>query len=558
VTLGAVRAELNSFIGSTEEVFLPAGERLSEVREGAREIVGRCRELASLLDGDDGSLEILDQVLRRAREDQQRDDVVRTVEGVESSSRGIHKAIEAVNPLVRTFDVLGVMTRIESSRFAGAGEAFAGLADSVSSLSQQIREQIGSTAESAGILVATTCQAAEQVRRVARARQENLGPLIRQTSAGLAKMRDHHGRVSRASARLSEDFRGVSEAIGELVMALQSHDIVRQQIEHVCEALEKVGGADARADVHETARLQAAQLEHSHATFEKSVRQIQEALGQIGRNIDQVAAQASELLDDQEGSGASYFAAVEADLANIAAMLRNHAAADRSLSEAAGGVRGRVGEISSTIAGVREVGIEMQRIALNATMQAARLGPAGGALEVVAQAIQELARRAETTSDTIEELLGALRSDAETLTGATRAREGAGGQMDEIDRSAVALRSAQDRAVGGYAGAMEAVAGLRRRLGDTLAAFDTQDACLELLAGAIGRLRALAAESETAGQPARAPEKAAAATYTMQSERAVHEALYEASRPQPEGVLNGAPAAESAKSEATDDNVEFF
>ncbi len=235
-----VRKNLSGFSHSAEQVFLPVGERLMGLQSRAHDIAAQTMLNTQLMSSDEGSLAVLDEVLQAARGTTQEGDVLVNVQTLQQNAKTIHQAIDAIHPIVNTFDVLGVMTRIESSRFETAGASFAGLADAVTSLSRQIREQIGITAGSATEAFVTACQAAEQVRREVEAQRQNLGPLTRQSSAGLLKMKDHRGRISQANTLLGMRFEGISAAIGDLVTDLQSHDIVRQQIEHVLEALDRL------------------------------------------------------------------------------------------------------------------------------------------------------------------------------------------------------------------------------------------------------------------------------------------------------------------------------
>ncbi|MEI9972884.1 MAG: hypothetical protein WDO73_12965 [Ignavibacteriota bacterium] len=170
------------------------------------------------------------------------------------------------------------------------------------------------------------------------------------------------------------------------------------------EGLESLDRADDSANSGEVLRLQTAQLENSRSTFQRSVDQIRHALSKIESNIGAVADESGRLLGSPDDGEQSFFTGFEANLAGILDILDRNAHADRNLAEAAVSVHQRLAEMSDTIAGIQVIGIEMQRIALNATIQAAHLGQAGASLEIVAQAIQLLARDSEAATDQIEHL----------------------------------------------------------------------------------------------------------------------------------------------------------
>ena len=553
-TLRDVQHDLSEFSGSAEKFFVPVGERLADLQLRSREIASQTTRIAGLLSQDDRSLAVLGEVLNAAEGTRRHDEILGAVLGIQENAVAVHRAIAAVVRLVNTFDVLGMMTRVESSRFEVEGVDFGGLAEAVTALSQQIREKIGATAESAAVLLQTSRQASEEVRRVAQTRQENLGPLTRQTGVGLSEIADHRNRVSHANTLLAARFDGVSSAVGDIVTAVQFHDIVRQQIEHVLEALRLLHRPGSSADLFETARLQAAQLENSRATFQRSVEQIRNGLAQIESNIGEVAGESGRLVGSS-GDDASFFTSVEADLASILAILGRNANAGRNLAETAISVHQRVSEMSGTIAGVHAVGIEMQRIALNAAIQAAHLGPGGEALEIIAQAIQGLARESEAASGGIENLLGNTRTAVMALEQATGGSNGSDELMERLRENAAALKRVQDEAHGGYLRALELIAGMKQQVGETIAIFGAADGCLEVLAHAHEMLRGLSIDARRTGSPAAG---LAASAYTMQSERAVHETLYDTAPGNREAPGNGDFPPANAPAAVEGDNVEFF
>ena len=289
--LRAIEQDLAGFSGSVEGVFLQVGERLMHLQVRAREIAAQASSIADLLSKDEGSLAALGEALEAAGGGRQKDGTVGAIQGIQGDAQGICRTVECFGRLVKTFDVLGVMTRIESARFESAGGNFVVLADAVVVLSGQIREHIGATAVSVKALLETGSGAAEKVRVVAQTRHDNLGPLTRRTSAGIQTLADRRSRAAQANTVFAARFQGVSRAMGDLVSALQSHDIVRQQIEHVVAALSQLDPVNrCDSNLFAALLLQTAQLDNSRATFAKSVEQIGDALARIEQNIEEVAA----------------------------------------------------------------------------------------------------------------------------------------------------------------------------------------------------------------------------------------------------------------------------
>ncbi|HEV2444748.1 MAG TPA: hypothetical protein VGS58_02445, partial [Candidatus Sulfopaludibacter sp.] len=297
----------------------------------------------------------------------------------------------------------------------------------------------------------------------------------------------------------------------------------------------------AGCDLSAVARLQAAQLDNSRETFERSVREIRGALDRIEQDVEEVATEAARLLGLSGAGQASFFSGVQTDLLGILTILESNAAAASGLAEAAVSVHQRVDAITGTAAGVRAIGLAMQRIALNAAIQAARLGQDGAALEIVAQSIQGLARETETASATLENRVLAIREAAGVLSGAEADCRGSDEQVARLGGAAGALHSIQQEAHRGCARAGELAGRLKERVRETSAAFAAGGDCLPLLGAAAEELRGL---SPGASSPLAAEVEHMKSIYTMQSERGVHESLCK--------TVSGEPV------DTEEDNVEFF
>ncbi len=473
-TLRRVQQNLTGFSDSVEGVFLKVGGRLMDQQRQAREIAGQTSAMARVLSDDEGSLAVLTGVLEGTGERGQGDGNLVAACEMREKSQAILRAIEIFGRLVNTFDVLGIMTRIESARFEAAGGMFVGLADAVIALSRQIREHIGATAGSAQALLETTSEAAEEVRRAAEIRQQNLGPLLVQTRAGIAKIAEGRSRVSQANADLSARFESISSATGDLVAALQSHDIVRQQIEHVLDALSRLdSGQRSGPDWYATARLQSAQLEHSRATFAGSAGSIRDSLGRIECSIQDVAGDSASLLGSPDDREDSFFSSMEANLAGILSVLDSNSGADERLAQAS-------------------VPVHYSGRAPGAGRGRTRGSGHGGS---------GTGRGSRSDFRHYREFPG---SDPR-------------GGPDAGCRSAAASKSIQDQAREGYARTMGHIQNLECQIRETVSGFGCQGEGLERLAEAVKLLQDLARRGQ---QPDAAGAAQMAAIYTMQSERA--------------------------------------
>lgn len=533
-----VCAKLRGIASSTEDEFLGAGARLMPLQRQAQTIAAGATSLAEVLERGVGPLGVLAEVVKQAA-GSDAGELAGWIEEIERESRQIQRAIQAIAPIVRSFDVMGVLTRIESSRFAGGGASFEGLAASVGALSLEIREKVAATSDSAAVLLAGTTRAANDMRRLTGEQRQQLAALTHRTHAELEKIRAHHVQVTESGTRMAERFGRVSAAIGEVVSGLQAHDIVRQQIEHIVAALEGASKASAAG----TALLQAAQLEHSTATFRDSVHQVRAALQEVERTMQEVSNESLAILGHGSGDH-SFLATVEAGVKEIVTILEDHSTADHALAEAAAEVYQRTAEIARTVAGVYTISIEMQRIALNSTIQAARLGQEGSALEAVAGAIRSLADQTEEASNGLQSRLEKVQGVVEALNEAAglRAGAGAGERIDRLRDAAAALAEAEEQANNRLDQTVAYIESLAAEIHQAVESFGTHEESIQAMQDSIDRLRAAAGDAKAVDLAAAQP-----AAYTMQSEWAVHRA-----------VAGGDAPSEPEAVGAAQDNVEFF
>jgi hypothetical protein len=537
-----IRESLAGVGSATEGAFIAAGDRLTQLNSEAGAVEKQTAALAGLLSTNDGPAAALDQVLSAACQHQQSEDLERPLAALQAGARGIQKAVHAVDPIVSSFDVLGMMTRIESAHLAAGGGSFESLSETVAGLSRQVRSRLGEIQESMETLSGTVTRAASGMKRVSHARENLLKPLAGRIRNELRALGEQREQATAAAARITERSREIARATGDVVAALQTHDIVRQQVEHVIDALGEPGASSAALAA--TARLQAAQLTNSMATLERPAAEIRGALERIEACVTRMAEDAACLMGG-DGETES-LASLQEGIASIAEVLETGAATAGQLTGAATEVVPRLAALSEVTQGVETVGFEMQRVALNAAIEAARLGGRGAALEVAAQAIQGLARATEGASSDLQQRLSDVRQAAEALAIAAQADQTAKQLAAEARRGQEQMRATCLQAHSAYGSIAERTGVLRRQVRGTIEEFGGQEESLGILSEAAAGLLRLCPGGLDDGAAGTAGTRR---LYTMESERSVHRA-----------TLAGAEEVASvpASPAGVEENVEFF
>ena len=181
-------------------------------------------------------------------------------------------------------------------------------------------------------------------------------------------------------------------------MSLQFHDIVRQQIEHIVAAFnsvmmmssdQQIGAPDL--DINEefgaVTELQAAQLQHSADELEAALNRIASSLGGIVMDITELVGDIRKIAGVAGEADSSRFSRMASDLAVVNESLQECSEGNRQLLTAIEDVEVTVQTVAEHIEVIENVGSEIELIALNSQIKAARTGIEGAALAVLAEAI---------------------------------------------------------------------------------------------------------------------------------------------------------------------------
>jgi methyl-accepting chemotaxis protein len=431
-SLETLGRDLARVIPDREEVFLTLGADIQAFSSKAKAMAKQAASLAELTAGEDIAQIVetlggeLDQITAVCGLSCRRDDL-RRLEQVVELIGSLERRTGSFRKIVRTLQMLGVTTRIESARLGEKGRGFMNLAGQVDSLGQNIidhwakiqadAKHLGGQVSSALARTGTLVQEQQAVTEEALSSgQTNL--------ATLASLSEHSAGASRTLFKRTGE---VSRHVGSIVASLQFHDITRQQVEHVCEAVEdmarmlgeETGSGSSEADqrrMQETAcwiadvcSLQASQLSHCCKAFEQAIDTLIADLSSIAGTVDGLNRDLGGMLSSESDSSRNVLDQIEANVHHLIDFMRGFGAK----SEELGGIMVQVGATVAQMAGfvgnIEEVGSEIELIALNASVQAAHTGDEGLALGVLAGAIQRLSMDARTLTD---EVAGELRAIA--------------------------------------------------------------------------------------------------------------------------------------------------
>jgi methyl-accepting chemotaxis protein len=437
-----------------------------------------------------------------------------------------------VNKVLR---MLGISTKIESARLGQSAAGFDTLASDVGELSVQVNDKAAMILGRKDELSRTIGQTLSGVLDSGARQHDQVIAILDKTRVSLESLTAINLRCSSAVAGISEISDEVSRNIGEVVMSMQAHDIVRQQIEHVEQTLSQLksklaaeqAGADDAACICE---LQTAQLRHAAAELNDAVCTIVESLREVARKQSGLSAQTSGMAGVADQAGGSFFSEMEKDISVVSDALLESSKVNRNLCVAMGAVAETVSEIAAFVGDIEKIGEEIKLIALNAQIKSAYTGEEGAALGVLAMAIQRL------SIDAIDHT-GAVSGTLQAIIAVTqRLNEGVSVETDVLETEVLGM-------VSKLTGLLDVLRLVNQNLGRSLSRMDHEvlqlsaeieqvtagitvqhkvsqvlDRSVDGLSGIIKEARLIAP-----GTMNRSDLDEIAKRYTMQSQRKIHE-----------------------------------
>ncbi|MCE1246488.1 MAG: methyl-accepting chemotaxis protein [Firmicutes bacterium] len=427
-------SKAQSLAGSTEGEFLKAGSDLQDFYSRSDDISSSSNTAAALTSGDEiqsiisGLQTTLDTMTSFMSELE--------VESGNSgeSLRGYIKLLGNILVLMGNFrktvnilEIIGISTRIESSYLGQDDAGFKSLAADIKKLARVVDSKSENIIEESEGLIMQVKGTLSRLIELQIKQKDQSQIIINNARNSLAALERLHESSSETAKILSEKSGQVSESIGEVVVSLQLHDIVRQQMEHVKEALDVI--TDKLADepvideedededelpesvkeiisfMADIGELQQAQLRNSRNEFNSAVQNIIKHLRQVASNVAGMSAEATKMAGTANRAGSSFLNDIEDYVSSIIDLLKENARLDHELSDAMLRVADKVGELSGFVGDIDQINSEIELIALNARVRAAHTGSKGAPLGVLSEGLQKLSIESHTRTGLISDIL---------------------------------------------------------------------------------------------------------------------------------------------------------
>jgi len=433
---GAVEA-LTHLAGATEDEFLQIGSQLQDFYRRSSDISVMANTLVDMVSGDQTKTLIdrlremvadMEAYLADAHERNRHS--CATLSGITSLLDTVSPPLEGFRKLTKTLRMLGISTKIESSRLGDMGEGFLTLAQDVGRLSQLVSEKSANILNHRQELASMINDNLRLMHAGESAQDAKLEGALANTARSLGELTDVNARCSSFGAMISAVSGEVSEDINEVVSSLQMHDMTRQQVEHILEALqhllasigESVSGAAGDVftkklviEAGDVCELQSAQLQHAASDLCSAVDSVIANLRDVAGKQSSMAAATLSTTGIAGAGGGSFMDTISKGLATVTGVLAACSQTDREVSATLHRVSETMREMTGFVGDIEDIGTEIALIALNSQIKAAHTGKEGAALGVLAEAIKRLSVDAISQTAAVSDILMQINASTANL-----------------------------------------------------------------------------------------------------------------------------------------------
>ncbi len=456
--LEAFGLEIDSLNVESEKEFLIIGEKLQNIYKASKEITGMSVSLADSMSGDEisstinklkGILNGITVQLNTAKE---------RFEASQKELDAINKVLYVVSGMISFFKklikhlrILGISTKIESSRIGLNDKGFSTLAENVDVLAVKVSEKFLRIKDKLSFLTSLAQRVVKTTESLSTTQLYNSEIIINDSNRSLDSLKAQYTLGASKVKLFAGESKQISEHIGQAVISIQYHDITRQQLEHVKDAFNNQlkdthfqKGNDRKNfnpgeffdAIYGICKLQKAQVIHSKEEFCSATGNLIQSLVNIDSNISNVYSELLELFGKQNQQ--LTLESVKGNLLTISGAISKNLEVDAELSSSIEQVIKAINELTVFVDEISVIGTEVEIIALNSSIKAAHTGVEGAALGIIAESIQKLSIESREQTGLIIESLSGMAELAGKLTNrfssvsADRSASELNGRLDEI------------------------------------------------------------------------------------------------------------------------------
>ncbi|MBN2843534.1 MAG: hypothetical protein JXM68_10610 [Sedimentisphaerales bacterium] len=305
---------------------------------------------------------------------------------------------------------------MESVRTDRSRELFSSLADEIQKLSEKINQISTSMAGDLNLAQQNQRKAETEIRE----ELGNIGQLHIQAGTRINSATEQAKTLMELSGnwleRIAKNFQTIARNISQVIISMQFHDIFRQQLEHVIEALQDIQARTSQDKKNKTdlayaysiAQLQIAQIEHVCQEVGSAGESIRVAFSNIKNELAKIDMHEACSRGDNNVGQSNVFNTLINELGQFNNFINEASALNLQARQAIDMVKQTTMALTTYIREIRTISRELSFKALNAIVLTERLGSEGKSLAVLTEEVYSCAGRAQKLGDEVTTVLGEI------------------------------------------------------------------------------------------------------------------------------------------------------
>ena len=377
---------LAPFIQESETALTAIGSVMADLFEGAVHIRGDAEaardSIASMADSANAQLLEIGHSLQRASA--QINGNRELLESLDHRLSCVIHDFAGLESGVREFRVVGTLIRIEGSMRALDSDDFVNISERSAAITGNLGELVAQIQKATAALRVAFRSVAREINQLNTTSFHAITAVTRDITALGKVMSAEHGAIGSAAQKTLHGLEVIRQSIGDLVCALQIHDILRQQSEHSLAAIQDIHRLPEMpaAGYHACQAVVHAQITHTLSLCQEASQKVEDGLHSANtqlRGIADTTGNISGLTRMDAPSRQAAEASTSAILAALPVIEKGDAALRRAMDDILTGTAA----ILAVIDKVSNAMLDMRWLGLNAVIQSANRPDQGSAIELL-------------------------------------------------------------------------------------------------------------------------------------------------------------------------------
>lgn len=342
------------------------------------------------------------------------------IENIKFISQEIQKTGDLLiqfKSIVKSLKMLGIATRIESSRLTDESGGFNALADNVESLSSYIEQKSQNIQEKTKHLSEVFSHSLSIIEQSISNNLNTISNINQQKHIIENEINIKIENDKNTFQQLSNHYSLLKNQTNDIVVKIQFQDITKQRMEHILQSLYEISNEQNNyTNIYKTLELQIEQLYDISQTVDNAITGILQDLNKLYKVIELIAKIFQEFDSFGENqSNKNIFDYIKVIVNDVHQTFSKGSEESNELNSIITNIIENINELNKFIQQIEDTGEEIELIALNARVKAARVGSNGASLGVISEEVQKLSVDARNRINVVSGILTQVNNTTETL-----------------------------------------------------------------------------------------------------------------------------------------------